>query len=53
MQGLPSELEKKIESLETSLKPEIDKAVKDAMNDLFDKFRKQTKGANKGKEEQK
>ena len=47
------ELEKKIESLETSLKPDIEKAVKDALNDLFDKLRKQTKGANKGKEEQK
>lgn len=46
-------LENKIESLETSIKPEIEKAVRGALNDLFDKLRKQTKVADKGKEEKK
>ena len=48
-----NELEKKIESLETSIKPEIENAVRGALNDLFDKLRKQTKEADKGKEEKK
>ena len=46
-------LQKEIESLEASIQPKIEKAVRDALNDLFDKLKRQTKEAEKGKEEQK
>ena len=46
-------LKSNVESLEASIQPKIEKAVSEALNDLFDKLRKQTKGADKGKEEQK
>lgn len=47
------ELDGKIENLETSIKPDIDKAVKAAVSEVFDKYKKQTKGTIKGKEETK
>lgn len=46
-------LQRKIESLEASIQPKIENAVRDALNDLFDKLKRQTKGAEKEKEEQK
>lgn len=45
------ELEKKIEALESSMKPDIEKAAEEAVNKLFEKYRKNTKGSAKGKEE--
>ena len=47
------ELEKKIGTLESTIKPDVEKAAKDAVDELMQKYKKQTKGAEKGKEEEK
>ena len=47
------ELKKKIGTLESTIKPDVEKAAKDAVDELMQKYKKQTKGAEKGKEEEK
>ena len=45
-----SELEKRIEYLEKSIIPEIDKSVREAIQDILDKYKKSVKDDLKNKE---
>ena len=47
------ELDKRMESLENSVIPEIDKAVRDAVTEVLGKYKKNVKSVSNDKEEKK
>lgn len=48
-----NDMDKRIESLENSVIPEIDKAVRDAVNEVFGRYKRPIKGTSNDKEEKK